>query len=92
MKPSRPDIEPTVGFLSSRVKLPDKDDWHKLKRQICWLKGTVEDVRIIGADNLHKMIVMIDSAHAVHANMRGQTGGVTSFGTGIINQSQVSRK
>ena len=92
MKRARPDTEPTVGFLSSRVKLPDKDDWHKLKRQMCWLKDTVKDVRIIGADNLLKMIVMIDSAHAVHANMRGQTGGVTSFGTGIIDQKSSKQK
>ena len=31
-KRSRPDIEPTVLFLSTQVKLPTKDDWHKFKR------------------------------------------------------------
>lgn len=90
MKCSRPDSKPIVGFLSSRVKLPDKDYWHKLKRLMCWVKDTVDEVRIIGSDDLLKMIVMIDSAHAVHTNMRGQTGGVISFGTGIVDQK--SRK
>ena len=71
MKRARPNTEPTMGFLSSRVKQLDKDDQYKLKCQMCWLKDTVEDARIIGADSLLKMIVMIDSAYAVHANMRG---------------------
>ena len=32
------------------------------------------------------MLVMIDSSHAVHNNMRGHTGGITTFGTGVIDQ------
>ena len=31
MKRGRPDVEPTVSFLCTRVKSPDKDDWHKFK-------------------------------------------------------------
>ena len=91
-KRSRPDIKPTVSFLSTQVKLPTKDDWHKFKRLMCWIKQTVEDVRIIGADDLLNMIVMIDSAHAVHDNMRGHTAGITSFGTGIVDQKSSKQK
>ena len=32
MKRGRPDVEPTISFLCTRVKGPDKDDWHKFKR------------------------------------------------------------
>ena len=92
MKRGRPDAEPTVAFLSTRVKAPDKDDWHKFKRLMCWIKKTKTDVRIIGADDLLNMIVMIDSAHAVHNDMRGHTGGITSFGTGIIDQKSSKQK
>jgi hypothetical protein len=92
MKRGRPDVEPTVSFLSTRVKAPDKDDWHKFKRLMCWIKKTKTDVRIIGADDLLNMIVMIDSAHAVHNDMRGHTGGVTSFGTGIVDQKSSKQK
>jgi hypothetical protein len=92
MKRGRPDIEPTVSFLSTRVKAPTKDDWHKLKRLMSWLKQTATDVRIIGADDLLHMIVLIDSAHAVHDNMRGHTGGVTSFGTGLVDQKSSKQK
>ena len=92
MKRGRPDIEPTISFLCTRVKGPDKDDWHKFKRCMCWIKQTATEVRIVGADNLLDMLVMIDSAHAVHDNMRGHTGGVTSYGTGIIDQKSSKQK
>ena len=92
MKRSRPDLELAVSFLSTRVKAPTKSDWHKFLRVMCWLKQTKLDVRVIGADDLVNMVVMIDSAHAVHDNMRGHTGGVTSFGTGIIDQKSSKQK
>ena len=85
-------MSPQYHFLSTRVKAPDKDDWHKFKRLMCWVKNTKTDVRIIGADGLLNMIVMIDSAHAVHNDMRGHTGGVISFGTGIIDQNSSKQK
>ena len=92
MKRSRPGTEPTVSFLCQRMKEPDTNDWHKFKRMMCWIKETVNDVRIIGADNLLKLLVMIDLAHAVHPNMQGHTGGITTFGTGIIDQNSAKQK
>ena len=93
MKRSRPDIETSISFLCTRNKGPDKDDWCKLVRvSMSWLKQTVEDVRIIGADDLHGMLTFIDSAHAVHPNMRGHTGGLTTFGTSIIDQKSGKQK
>jgi len=92
MKRSRPDIETAVSFLITRNKAPDKDDWCKLVRVMSWLHQTEEDVRIIGADDLHKMLTFVDSAHAVHPNMRGHTGGLTTFGTGIIDQKSSKQK
>jgi len=92
MKRGRPDVKPTISFLSARVKGPDKDDWHKFKCLMCWIKKTKIDVRIIGADDLLNMIVMIDSAHAVHDDMRGHTGGITSYGTGIVDEKSSKQK
>ena len=40
-KQSRPDIEPLVSFLTTRVKDPDKDDWGKLRHGLIYLKGTL---------------------------------------------------
>ena len=91
-KRSRPDIETSVSFLCTRVKEPDKDDWCKLKRAMTWIKQTIDDVRVIGADSLYEMFTFIDSAHSVHPNMRGHTGGMTTFGTGIIDQKSSKQK
>jgi len=38
------------------------------------------------------MVIMIDSAHAVHDNMRDHAGGVTFFGTGVIDQKLSKQK
>ena len=57
-----------------------------------WLHQTIEDVRIIGANDLFSMLTFIDSAHAVHPNMRGHTGGATTFGIGIIDQKSHKQK
>ena len=59
-------------------------DWKILKRLISFLHQTIDDVRIIGADDLLKMKTFIDSLHAVHENMKGHTGGTITFGTGVV--------
>jgi hypothetical protein len=60
---------------------------------MCWIKKTKTDVRIIGAaDDLLNMIVMIDSAHTVHDNMRDHTGGITSYRTGIVDEKSSKQK
>ena len=92
-KRSRPDLETTMGFLTTRVQTPTKDDWHKLTRLMSFIKDTAEDVRTIGADNLHHLLTLIDSAHAVHEkDMRGHTGSVTTMGTGVLDTKSSKQK
>ena len=76
----------------TRVHSPSKDDWHKLMRMMSFVKGTVNDVRTIGADDLHHILMMVDSAHAVHEDMRGHTGGLLTFGTGVVDQKSSKQK
>ena len=49
-------------------------------------------MRIIGADDLLNMLVMIDSAYAVYDDMRGHTGGLNSFGIGVVDQKAAKQK
>jgi hypothetical protein len=84
-KRSRPDIETTNSFLCTRVSKSDEDDWLKLKRLLQFLNQTIDDVRIIAADNLCKLFTWVDASYAIHHDMRGHTGGALSFGTGIIH-------
>jgi len=51
---SRPDCETAMSFLMTRVHSPSKDDWHKLMRMMSFVKGTVNDVRTIGADETRR--------------------------------------
>ena len=84
-KRSRPDIEPTVSFLTTRVSKSNVDDWKKLKRCITWVDQTDGDVRLIGASTLEELYTWIDVAFAVHPNGRSHTGGNISLGVGMIH-------
>ena len=88
----RPDCTTPISYLCTRAKEPDIEDWKKLKRLLCFLKQTINEERIIGAKDLHKMQTFIDSSHAVHENMRGHTGGVTTFGTGVLGVKSSKQK
>ena len=92
MKRSRPDCETAVSFLMKRVSEPIRDCSHKFMRLMSWIQRTVQDRRIIGADDLIYMLTMIDSVHAVHEDMKGHTGGVITFGTGVIVQKSSTQK
>ena len=81
MKRGRPDIETAVSYLMTRVSKSNMKDWEKLKRCLGFLKGTINDVRVIGADSIRDLHVWVDASHAIHENMRGHTGGVMSVGT-----------
>ncbi len=41
-KRARPDILLAVSFMTTRVKNPDMDDWHKLVRVLSYLKGILD--------------------------------------------------
>ena len=85
VKQARPDLEIIVSFITIRVTKSDVDDWKKLKRDLTFVKNTIEDKRIIGAKTLIDLYTWIYAAYAVHINMRGHTGGEISMGYGIIH-------
>ena len=37
MKRARPDIATAISYLTTRVKVPNEDDWSKLARVVCYL-------------------------------------------------------
>jgi len=80
MKRTRPYLEPIVAFLNTRVSCSTVDHWNKLKRLLEFIKGTINDKRIIGANGLNDLLTWVDAADAVHPNMRSHTSGCMSFG------------
>ena len=59
---------------------------------IGFIKGTIDDIRIIGATSLTEIMTYIDSAYAVHENMRSHTGGLVSFGIGAAHARSTTSK
>ena len=49
------------------------------------MKGTIDDVRIIGANGLSKIYAWVDATYVVTADMKSQTGGVMSLGVGVLH-------
>jgi hypothetical protein len=49
-KSARPDIQPAIAFLCTRVKEPTESDWFKLKKMLGFLKYTEDDVIILQSD------------------------------------------
>ena len=47
---ARPDINPAIGLLSSRVKVPNEGDWNKLLKTMVFLSGAVNDILQLEAD------------------------------------------
>ena len=74
-KRARLDIDPTVSFLCTRVTKSTSEDWLKLRRLLCYLKGTLDMSRVIGADSLIVVQSWADASYAVHIDMKGHTGG-----------------
>ncbi len=88
-KRARPDIQPTIAALCTRVKSPNTDDWRKLVRLQKYLHCTRKDKLILSADDLHVIKWYVDAAFAVHPDFKSHTGGSVTLGTGApINQSR----
>ena len=83
-KRARPDIQLCIAFLSTRVKEPTKQDWHKLVRMMKFLCNTKDDVLTLRADALNIIKWFIDAAFAVHPDFKGHTGAVMTMGKGAM--------
>jgi hypothetical protein len=80
VKRERPDASLAIAFLTTRVRAPDVDDWKKLNNLIEYFLATVDLPLILGADGTGILNWYVDASFAVHANMRGHTGGALTMG------------
>ena len=91
-KRCRLDIMLPIGFLCTRVKSPTEDDWWKLKRVLCYLRGTIDEKLIIGADDILNMQAYVDASYAVHSDMKSHTGAGVTWGTGFLLSKSTKQK
>jgi hypothetical protein len=89
-KRARPDIQPVIAYLCTRVRNPNQDDWRKLLRLIQFLNGTRDDDLTLSADNLNVIKWYVDASFAVHPDFKSHTGAVMTYGQGAIQS--ISRK
>jgi len=82
----RPEILPTVNFLSTRVKSPTEDDWNKLDRCLKYLNGEPSmGIRLSCASNDPLSIVShVDASYGVHPDGKSHSGMCIALGEGPI--------
>ena len=94
-KRTRPDLQPTVPFLCTRVQSPDEDDFKKLLRLLKWLESTKTLVLTLEVDGDGKLILVgwyADAAFAVHADMKSHTGFIGTLGKGAFTTGSSKQK
>ena len=91
-KRARPDIQPTVAVLATRVKSPNESDWKKLIRLLKYLNGTRKKGLTLKIDDVRVVKWYVDASFAVHPDFRSHTGGVMTMGKGAIQSTSKKQK
>lgn len=93
-KRARPDLQPTIPFLCTRVKQPDLDDWKKLLRMLKYMKQTKDMELTLEAAEGDILLChwYPDAAFAVHPDMKSHTGGILTLGKGAVNTFSAKQK
>jgi hypothetical protein len=91
-KQARPNTCTAIAFLTMRVQAPNKDNWNKLTHLMKYLRGTCMLPLILSANVTGILKWWVDSAFAVHPNMRGHSGGGISLGRGFPIVSLTKQK
>jgi hypothetical protein len=88
----RRDIQPTIAFLTTRVKQPDEDDWGKLKKTSQVSHFHLQIVPHTFADSLTTLHWYFDASHQTHHDCKGHTGSILTFGKGATTSSLTKHK
>jgi hypothetical protein len=91
-KRARPDIQPVIAFLSTRVRAPTDQDWNKLMKLMAFLKATQEDVLTLELGDKQRIEWFVDAAFAVHPDFKGHTGAMSTLGRGAFSALSTKQK
>ena len=83
-KRARPDIQPTIAALCTRVCNSNEGDLKKLQRLMKYLNETREMVLKLAADKSNVIKWYVDASFAVHQDFKSHTGAVMTMGTGPV--------
>ena len=86
----------TASFLTTRVWIPDKDDWGNLKRILRYVQWEINLTLILRSYSLPVIKWWVDASYMAHPDMRGHTGDTTPLGrfsiTGISKKHRINAK
>ena len=94
-KRSRPDLQPAVPFLCTRVQAPDVDDMKKLLRVLKWLERTKKVKLTLEVDGDGDVILARfwpDASFAVHPDYKSHTGITATLGKGAVQTISSKQK
>jgi hypothetical protein len=89
---ARMDLLLTTSFLATRVSKSTQQDLDKLQRLLEYIYGSIDDVLVLGSDDIGRFRVWVDASYAVHPDFRSHTGGCMSFGNGAIACKSTKQK
>ena len=81
-KRSRSDTGTSISYLMKIVRHPDQSDWMKTLHLFKYVRGTKDLALVLSAYQSGMIKWYIYGSHAVHHNMRGNTGGRLIMGQG----------
>ena len=91
-KKVRPELLPTVSFLTTRVLAATEDDQAKLLRIHRYLNGTKTMGLILAFDPKMVLVSYVDVSYGVHADAKSHTGGLLSLGGGAFATKSTKQK
>ena len=86
------DLLLATSVLATRVSKSTQQDLAKLKQLLEQIKGTLDDMYTVGADDLGHLRTWIDASYAVHSDYRSHTRGAISPGRGTIACKSTKQK
>ena len=89
---ARPDTLVALSFLGKRTECADEDDWKKLKRLLCYLKGTIDLRLTLSVESMNVVKWYADSSFAVHGDMKSHSGTFATLGKGAIYATSGAQK
>jgi hypothetical protein len=85
-------LQTVVAFLCTRVKKPNIDDYKQLTRTMQFLRGTIDDLLTLEADNMRQFKWFIDASYAVHPDMKSHTSGCMMLDKGTMYDGVLTKQ
>jgi hypothetical protein len=72
-------IQASIAFLPTRVTKLNIDDWKKLQKLLCYIRGTMNLLLTLGINSFNSIKWQADASYATHSDMKSHTGATMSL-------------